>query len=163
MCGLGIQRPFSSSPSPSLESSILSWKAACSLFRYHLHINAASRLAGRHLMQRWQHPRYLSSPTITFRLIFSPLLHYKICPRHCSEWLTNSPGTSDRSTEVTVVLGHGSLGHGPIPRTVILSIPREDVLGCQSPLTRNIGPGPSSHIAGTQGKIGPHIYYLYSI
>ena len=35
-------------------------------------------------------------------------------------------------------------------------IPREDVLGGQSPLTRNIGPGPPSHIVGTQGKIGPH-------
>ena len=42
------------------------------------------------------------------------------------------------------------------PRAVILYIPREDVLGCQSPLTRNIGPGPPSHIVGTQGKIGPH-------
>ena len=51
-CGPGIQRPFSSSPLPSLESSILSWKAVRSLFRYHLHINAARRLAGRHLMRR---------------------------------------------------------------------------------------------------------------
>ena len=37
-----------------------------------------------------------------------------------------------------------------------MSIPRLDVLGCSSPLTRDIGPGPSSHIVGTQGKIGPH-------
>ena len=37
---------------PFLESSILSWKAARSLFRYHLHINAARRLVGRHLMRR---------------------------------------------------------------------------------------------------------------
>ena len=51
-CGPGIQHPFSSSPLPSLESSILSWKAVRSLFRYHLHINAARRLAGRHLMRR---------------------------------------------------------------------------------------------------------------
>ena len=43
---------LSSSPSPFLESSILSWKAVRSLFRYHLHINAARRLAGRHLMRR---------------------------------------------------------------------------------------------------------------
>ena len=42
------------------------------------------------------------------------------------------------------------------PRTVILSIPRENILGCQFPLTRSIRPGPSSHIVGTQGKIGPH-------
>ena len=39
----------------------------------------------------------------------------------------------------------------------ILSIPRLDVLGCSSPLTRDIGPGLSPHTAGTQGKIGPHI------
>ena len=51
-CGLGVQSPFSPSLLPFLESSILSWKAACSLFRYHLHINAARRLAGRHLMRR---------------------------------------------------------------------------------------------------------------
>ena len=43
--------PFSPSLLPFLESSILSWKAACSLFRYHLHINAARRLAGQHLMR----------------------------------------------------------------------------------------------------------------
>ena len=42
------------------------------------------------------------------------------------------------------------------PRMVILSIPRLDVLGCSSLLTRDIGPGPSSHTVGTQGKIGPH-------
>ena len=51
-CGLGVESPFSPPLLPFLESSILSWKAACSLFRYHLHINAARRLAGRHLMQR---------------------------------------------------------------------------------------------------------------
>ena len=39
---------------------------------------------------------------------------------------------------------------------VILSIPRLDVLGCSSSPTRDIGPGLSSHTAGTQGKIGPH-------
>ena len=37
---------------PFLESSILSWKAACSLFRHHFHINVARRLVGRHLMRR---------------------------------------------------------------------------------------------------------------
>ena len=51
-CEFGIRRPFSSSSLSSLESSILSWKAVPSLFRYHLHINAARRLAGRHLMRR---------------------------------------------------------------------------------------------------------------
>ena len=37
---------------PFLESSILSCKAARSLFMYHLYINAARRLAGQHLMWR---------------------------------------------------------------------------------------------------------------
>ena len=54
-CGLGVQSSFSPSLLPSLESSILSWNAACPLFRYHLHINAARRLVGRHLMRRWQY------------------------------------------------------------------------------------------------------------
>ena len=40
-----------------LESSILSCKAACSLFRYHLHINAARGLARQHLMRRQQYPQ----------------------------------------------------------------------------------------------------------
>ena len=54
-CGLGVESPFSSSFLLFLESSILSWKAARLLFRHHLHINAARRLAGRHLMRRGQH------------------------------------------------------------------------------------------------------------
>ena len=42
---------FLCSPLPLLEPSTLSCKAACSLFRHHLHINAARELAGQHLMQ----------------------------------------------------------------------------------------------------------------
>ena len=42
---------------PFLESSILSCKAACSLFRHHLHINAARGLARQHLMRRQQYPQ----------------------------------------------------------------------------------------------------------
>ena len=38
-------------PLPLLEPSILSCKAACSLFRHHLHINAAKELTGQHLMR----------------------------------------------------------------------------------------------------------------
>ena len=51
-CGLGVSCPFSPFLLPFLESSILNWKAARSLFKYHLHINAAKRLVGRHLMRR---------------------------------------------------------------------------------------------------------------
>ena len=38
--------------SPLLELSTLSYKAACLLFRHHLHINVARKLAGQHLMRR---------------------------------------------------------------------------------------------------------------
>ena len=41
-----------------------------------------------------------------------------------------------------------------------LSIPRLDVLGYSSSLTRDIGPGPSSRTVGIQGKIGPHKMYF---
>ena len=50
-CGLGVGSPFSLFLLPLLEPSILSCKAACSLFRHHLHINAARELAGQHLMR----------------------------------------------------------------------------------------------------------------
>ena len=43
---------FFCSRSPFLEPSTLSCKAACLLFRHHLHINAARGLAGQHLMRR---------------------------------------------------------------------------------------------------------------
>ena len=38
--------------SPLLEPSTISCKAACLLFRYHLHINAARELTEQHLMRR---------------------------------------------------------------------------------------------------------------
>ena len=38
-------------PLPLLEPSTLNCKTACSLFRHHLHINAARELAGQHLMR----------------------------------------------------------------------------------------------------------------
>ena len=43
---------FLYSPLTLLEPSTLSCKAACSLFRHYLHINAARELAGQHLMRR---------------------------------------------------------------------------------------------------------------
>ena len=56
-CGSGVRSPFSLLLLPLLEPSILSCKAACSLFRHHLHINAARGLAGQHLMQRQKYPQ----------------------------------------------------------------------------------------------------------
>ena len=43
---------FLCSPLPLLEPSTLSCKVACSLFRHHLHINAARELVGQHLIDR---------------------------------------------------------------------------------------------------------------
>ena len=51
MCESGIGS-FFVPLSPLLEPSTLNCKAACLLFRHHLHINAARELAGQHLMRR---------------------------------------------------------------------------------------------------------------
>ena len=56
-CGLGVGSPFFLLFLPFLESSILSCKAARSLFRHHLHINVVRGLAGQHLMLRQQYPK----------------------------------------------------------------------------------------------------------
>ena len=56
-CGSGGGSPFSLLLPHFLKFSILSGKAACSLFRHHLHINAARGLAGQHLMRRQQYPQ----------------------------------------------------------------------------------------------------------
>ena len=56
-CGSGGGSPFFLLLPSFLESSILSCKATCSLFRHHLHINAARGLAGQYLMQRQQYPQ----------------------------------------------------------------------------------------------------------
>ena len=50
-CGSGVGSPFFLFPLSLLEPSILSYKAACSLFRHHLHINAVRELARQHLMR----------------------------------------------------------------------------------------------------------------
>ena len=67
---------FLCSPSPLLDPSTFSCKAASLLFRHHLHINAARELARQHLMRGWQyflifvfpHPYPLSD------IFLSPLL-----------------------------------------------------------------------------------------
>ena len=62
---------FFCSLSPLLEPSTLSCKAACLLFRHHLHINAARELAGQHLMRGSSTFRYLLSLIFILYLIFS--------------------------------------------------------------------------------------------
>ena len=75
-CGSGVGSPFSLFPLPLLEPSILSCKAACSLFRQHLHINAARELVGQHLMWGQQYLQiFVFSHSYPLSDIFSsPLL-----------------------------------------------------------------------------------------
>ena len=75
-CGSGVGSPFFLLPLPLLEPSILSYKAACSLFRHHLHINATRELAGQHLMRGQQYSQiFVFSNSYPLSNIFSsPLL-----------------------------------------------------------------------------------------
>ena len=74
-CGSGVESPFSLLLLPLLEPSILSCKAACSLFRHHLHINAARGLAGQHLMRGQQYPQiFVFSHSYHLSDIFSSTL-----------------------------------------------------------------------------------------
>ena len=54
-CGSDVGSPFSLLSLPLLEPSILSCKAVCSLFKHHIHINAARELAGQHLIRGQQY------------------------------------------------------------------------------------------------------------
>ena len=90
-----------------LEHSIISCKAACLLFRHHLHINAARELVGQHLMRKQQflqifvipHPYPLSGiyPSPYCKI---PLLCY-------IQGLGRFLATSDRGSEMVIILGHG--------------------------------------------------------
>ena len=75
-CGSGVGSPFFLLPLPLLEPSILSYKAACSLFRHYLHINATRELAGQHLMREQQYSQiFVFSNSYPLSNIFSsPLL-----------------------------------------------------------------------------------------
>ena len=96
-CGSGGGSPFFLLLLPFLESSILSCKVAYSLFRHHLHINAARGLAGQHLMRRQQFPRYFFSLTLILYMIFPHLLCCKVCPRRHPKGLISLLATLDRS------------------------------------------------------------------
>ena len=110
-CGSGIGSPFFLFPLPLLEPSILSCKAACSLFRHHLHINTARELVGQHLSGGNSTSRYLFSLILIIYLIFSHLLCCKVCSRCYFKRLISLRATSDRCSEVDVVLRHGYILH----------------------------------------------------
>ena len=74
-CGSGVRSPFSLLLLPLLEPSILSCKVARSLFRHHLHINAARELAGQHLMRGQQYSQiFVFSHSYHLSDIFSSTL-----------------------------------------------------------------------------------------
>ena len=90
-CGSGVGSHFSLLPLPLLEHSILSCKAAYSLFRHHLHINAARELTGQHLMRGQQYPQiFVFSHSYPLSDIFSSTLLQGL-----SETL---PSETDKST-----------------------------------------------------------------
>ena len=145
-CGSGVGSPFFPLLLYFLESSILSCKAARSLFRHHLHINAARGLAGQHLMRRQQYPQiFVFFLTLILYLIFSHSLCCKVCPRRYPKRLISLLVTSDRSSEVTIVLGHGQILHRHsllLFRVQLSSFPLLVVLGYSLILGLDIGPGP---------------------
>ena len=98
---------FFCSRSPFLEPSTLSCKAACLLFRHHLHMNAARELAGQHLMRGSSTSRYLFSLILILYLIFSHPLCCKVLLICYIKGLRRLLATSDRGSEVVIILRHG--------------------------------------------------------
>ena len=143
-CGLGVGSPFFPLLLPFLESSILSCKVACSLFRHHLYINAARGLAGQHLMRRQQYPQiFVFFLTFILYLIFSHSLCCKGCSRRYPKRLISLLATSDRSSEVTIVLGYGQIPHRHsllLFGVQLSSLPLLVILGYSLILGLDIGP-----------------------
>ena len=95
---------FFYSPSPLLEPSTLNCKAVCLLFRHHLHINAARELAGQHLMRGWQYFLIFVFPH-PYPLFVYPLC-CKVLLKRYLKGLRSLLATSDRGSEVVIILGH---------------------------------------------------------
>ena len=98
---------FSCFLSPLLEPSTLSCKAAYLLFRHHLHINAARELAGQHLMRGQQYFQIfvIPHPYPLFDIFSSP--YRKVPLVRFIKGLIKSLATSDRCSEMVIILGHG--------------------------------------------------------
>ena len=105
-CESGV-RSFFCPLSPLLEPSTLSCKAACLLFRHHLHINAARELAGQHLMRR----------QLYFQIFVTPYPYhlFGICPSPCRKvplicyikGFRRFLATLYKGSEMVIILGHG--------------------------------------------------------
>ena len=90
-----------------LEPSTLSCKAACLLFRHHLHINAARELVGQHLMWRQQYFQIFVLP-YPYPLSGTCLSPCRKVPLICYiKGLGRFLATSDRGSEMVIILGHG--------------------------------------------------------
>ena len=90
-----------------LESSTLSCKAACLLFRHHLHINMARELAGQNLMRRQQCFQIFVIPHPYPLYGISSSSCYKALPICYIMGLRRFLTTSDRDSEMVIILGHG--------------------------------------------------------
>ena len=93
--------------SPLLEPFTLSCKAACLLFRHHLHINAARELAGQHLMRRQQYFQIFVIPYPYPLSGICPSPCRKILLICCIKRLRRFLTTSDRGSEMVIILEHG--------------------------------------------------------
>ena len=92
---------------PLLEPSTLSCKAACLLFRHHLHINAARELAGQYLMRRQQYFQIFVIPH-PYPLSGIFLSSCRKVPLICYiKGLRRFLATSDRGSEMVIIFGHG--------------------------------------------------------
>ena len=130
-----MSQVLGASPCPILhllEPSTISYKAACLQFRHHLHINAARELVGKHLMWRQQ--------LLQIFIILHPHPLSSICPSPCRKipliYYIKGMGmflaTSDRSSEMNILLGYSQIHHKfTLPLSIIqcLSLPQLIVLG----------------------------------
>ena len=92
-------------------------------------------------------------------MIFSHSLCCKVCPRRYPKRLISLLATSDKSSEVTIVLGHGQIVHRHsllLFGVQLSSLPLLVVLGYSLILRLDIGPDPFPMQFEHMGSIGPH-------
>ena len=89
-----------------LEPSTLSCNATCLLFRHHLHINTARELARQHLMRGDSTSWYLFFLILILYLIFSYSLCCKVFLKRYLKGLRSLLATSNRGSEVVIILRH---------------------------------------------------------
>ena len=86
------------------EPSTTSCKATCLLFRYHLHINAARELVGKHLMEVIAFTDICYPPPSSLIQYLTPLCH-KVPLKQYIKGMGMFQATLDKYSEVTFHLG----------------------------------------------------------